>query len=340
MAINRKKQEGGFSKRHRGVIVFTTFGLITNIAYILNSYLSSAPNFFHHLGGNVFDHIIIILFLPLLFVIGLLSDHSRSAHESLGKALKRESAVSHNLQEVFYPRIKQIEGYEFAARYRSLLEESDVGGDYYDVFQLGNDYTVFTIADVSGKGLQAGMLGAFVKSVIRAYLREQFNLPSAVARISSAVYHEHGPDMFVTAFIGILHKPSGHLRYVNAGHPGPLHVLKVKGISILNADSMPLGIFAGQEFIEDEITLDADDYLILYTDGLYEFRTGHEATPETIAKEVEAFLPASADELAGRLLAAAESGINGEINDDIAVLTLRRLKAAEERTPIRIDRIA
>lgn len=324
-----KKQGWTLSKSHRWAIILTAFGLVANIAYGLNSYLNKTPNFFNHLGGNLFDHMIIIFFLPLLFVIGFLADRSRFAQENLKKVLERETYISHSLQAVFYPQIKQIGGYQFAARYRSVLEESELGGDYYDVFSLGGNKTALTIADVSGKGLQAAMMGAFVKSVIRAYLRERPSLSETATRISSATYREHGPDIFVTAFIGVLDEPTGTMRYVNAGHPGPLHIATGKTVDILRAESMPLGIFQEQEFVGGEIVLAPGDYLVLYTDGLYEFRSGVEATPETIAQEVCKLLPADANTLAARLLASAESLANGVLNDDVAVLTLRRNPVGE-----------
>lgn len=313
-----------FFASHRSAILLTALGLAINIAYMLNSYLSNAPEFFDHLGGNLFDHFIIILILPLLFAVGYLADRSRAAQESLEKVLERETYISQSLQAVYYPQMQQIGGYQFAARYRSVLEESELGGDYYDIFPLGNNKTALTITDVSGKGLRAAMMGAFVKSVIRAYLREHPNLSDTAVRISSAIYREHGTDLFVTAFIGVLDQPTGAIHYVNAGHPGPLHISMGKDVDILRAESMPLGIFPEQEFLEGEVVLAPGDYLVLYTDGLYEFRGGVKATPETIAQEAYGLLPADADTLVGELLARAEGHANGVLSDDVAVIALRR----------------
>lgn len=242
----------------------------------------------------------------------------------LEKALKRETFISQSLQAVFYPGIKQIEGYQFAARYRSVLEESELGGDNYDVFALGGDETALVIADVSGKGLQAAILGAFVKSIIRAYLRERSIVSETVARISSAVYREHGPDLFVTAFVAVLDQPSGTIRYVNAGHPGPLHVSAERSVEVLRAVSMPLGIFPEQEYIEGEVALAPGDYLILYTDGLYEIKGWDDASPEAVAGEVCRLSLASSESLAKELVAGAKNRAGGKLDDDVAVLVLRR----------------
>ena len=294
------KRDRVFFTRHRSTLIMCAIGVIINVTYMLNSYLGNRHDFAQHLGGNPIDHLIIILLLPLFFSVGYLADRSRDARDRLEAVLERETYISNSLQAVFYPRIRQIKGYRLAARYRSVLQESELGGDNYDVFSLGTNRTAVVIADVSGKGLRAAVLGAFAKSVIRAYLHERSSLSTMAASISSAVYHEHGPDQFVTAFIGVLDEPSGAIHYVNAGHPGPLHVSTDKGVEILRAESMPLGIFADQEFVEGEVMLLPGDHLILYTDGLYELRAGREASPETIADEVGRLLPTDADTLAAR----------------------------------------
>jgi PAS domain S-box-containing protein len=266
----------------------------------------------------------------ILLAIEDITERKRAEEElqriniKLEEVLGRETFVSQSLQRVFYPRIKQIEGYQFAARYRSVLEESELGGDNYDVFSLGGDETALAIADVSGKGLQAAILGAFVKSVIRAYLRGSSVVSETAARISSAIYREHGPDLFVTAFIAVLDEPSGTVRYVNAGHPGPLHVSAERSVEVLRAATMPLGIFPEQEFIEGEVVLAPGDYLVLYTDGLYEIKGWDDASPEAVAGEVSKLLPADPDSLAEKLVAGAKNRAGGKLDDDVAVLALRR----------------
>jgi len=266
----------------------------------------------------------------ILLAIEDITERKRAEEElqriniELEQVLARETNVSQSLQAVFYPRIRQVEGYQFAARYKSVLEESELGGDNYDVFSLGGDETALAIADVSGKGLQAAILGAFVKSVIRAYLREGSVVSETAARISSAVYREHGPDMFVTAFIAVLDKPSGTIRYVNAGHPGPLYVSAERSVEVLSTATMPLGILPEQEFVEGEVVLAPGDYLVLYTDGLYEIKGWDDASPEAIAGEVRKLLPADLDSLAEKLVAGAKDRAGGKLDDDVAVLVLRR----------------
>jgi PAS domain S-box-containing protein len=266
----------------------------------------------------------------ILLAIEDITERKRAGEElqrinmELEEVLERETNVSQSLQAVFYPRIRQTQGYQFAARYKSVLEESELGGDNYDVFSLGGDETALAIADVSGKGLQAAILGAFVKSVIRAYLREGSLVSETATRISSAVYREHGPDMFVTAFIAILDRPSGTVRYVNAGHPGPLHVSAERSVEVLRTASMPLGILPEQEFIEGEVVLAPGDYLVLYTDGLYEIKGWDDASPGAVAGEVRKLLPADSDSLAEKLVAGAKNRAGGKLDDDVAVLVLRR----------------
>jgi len=319
-----------FLKTHRSVIILTALGLAINVAYMVNSYLSNSPSFFRHFGGNEVDHVIIFFILLLLFALGYLADRNRASRETLKKVLERETYISNNLQSVFYPQIENIDGYHFSASYRSVLEEAELGGDLYDVFSLGDGRTVIAMADVSGKGLKAAIMGAFTKFVIRAYSGERLGLSETAVRISSAINRESGADVFVTAFIGILDEMSGALRYVNAGHPGPLHVSTERAVDILEARSMPLGIFPEQEFAESGIVLEPGDFLVLYTDGLYESRSGAEFTPETIAQEVRELLPSYTDTLVEKLVASAEDRSEGILNDDVAVLALKRNRSPDK----------
>lgn len=318
-------------RTHKSAILLTSLGLTFSVVYMLNSYISNQAEFFHHLGGNLFDHLIIILILPLLFTVGFLADRSRSMRKELEKMLKRETYVSGCLQAVFYPGIRQIDGYRVATRYRSVLDESELGGDCFDVFSLGCGKTALAITDVCGKGLRAAMVGAFAKSVIRTSLREYADLTEAAAKINSAISFEVSSDLFVTAFIAVLDELTGTIRYINAGHPGPLHVSGGGAVDILQAGSIPLGIFREQEFMEGEIALAPGDCLVLYTDGLYEFSDGEEACPETIAREVRDLLPADADTLAKELLGSAERHTGGMLRDDVAILALSRTPAASTR---------
>lgn len=321
---NKPRPVHTFFKTHIAAILLTALGLAINIAYILNSYLSHAPSFFRHFGGNQVDHVIIFFILLLLFGLGYLVDRNRASRETLKQVLERETYISNSLQSVFYPQIEGIDDYEFSSRYKSVLEEAELGGDFYDVFSPKEGSTVIVMADVIGKGLQAAIMGAFTKFFIRAYLGEHRGLSETVARISSAVNREYGADLFVTAFIGVLDEKTGVLRYVNAGHPGPLHVAMEGAVVILEAASMPLGIFPEQEFVEGEIVLNRGDFLVLYTDGLYECLCEAEATPETIAREVREMLPTDVETLVGRLLESAEGRSSGTLNDDVAVLAVRR----------------
>lgn len=320
-----------FFKTHKSAILLTALGLAINIAYILNSYLSNAPSFFRHLGGNPVDHVIIFFTLLMLFGLGYLADRNRASRETLKQVLERETFISNSLQSVFYPHIEDIDSYQFSASYLSVLKEAELGGDFYDVFSPGDGRTVIVLADVIGKGLNAAIMGAFTKFVIRAYSGEQLGLSESVARISSAANREYGgSDLFVTAFIGILDEKSGELVYVNAGHPGPLHVSADRVVDILEARSMPLGVFPEQDFAQGAISLEPGDFLILYTDGLYESLHGAEATPETIAGEVRELLPSDTDTLVEKLVAGAKDRSAGTLNDDVAVLALMRNLTSDE----------
>ncbi|MHB8779782.1 MAG: PP2C family protein-serine/threonine phosphatase [Candidatus Geothermincolia bacterium] len=322
------KEESLFA-RYRMTAMFTAIGALANVAYMLNSYIAHRASFSEHLGNNLFDHAIILFLVPLLFVVGYLADRAGYDRLRMEKALERERGIARSLELVFFPQARGIEGYDLATRYESLFTESSLGGDFYDIFRAGRGKTAVIMADVSGKGLDASVMGAFSKSVTRAFLRGDGDLSQAAAMINRAIYRETSPDIFVTAFIGLLEQESGLLRFVNAGHPGAIHYVEGRHPDpIAYAEDPPLGVFLEQGFAEHQLTLRPGDALALYTDGLYEFRN-HPCSPEELAAEVDATHTEAADAIAQRMLDNGRSH-EGAFDDDVAILVIKRTPASDE----------
>ncbi len=317
--------------RFKMTLIFGALGVVMNIGYLAQHWIEHGTVLWSHPGGDPIDHLLFLLVLPLMIAVGYFWDRTRQSKAQVEQVLEDQTRVSRQLENVFYPRVRDIRGYRVGASFQSVRAESQLGGDYYDVFSLGGGQSALVMADVSGKGLEAATMAAFVKAAARAYLREEKDLATAASRISAAIQRERNPDLFVTLFIAVLHRESGRLRYVNAGHPGPLLFRSGSrgfGFEVLAATSMPMGIFPEQDFRVGEISLEHGDYLVLYTDGLYEFKR-ETRTPEFLGMLTRDLLPADVDELARAILVHAAGNGNGNGNgngfeDDAAVLTLRR----------------
>ena len=159
----------------------------------------------------------------------------------------------------------------------TLIPMHEVGGDLYDFYRKGEDF-YFIIGDVSGKGVPATMFMSAAVNLFRSSVRKQES-PKAIVEEMNAVLSDNNPSFtFITAFVGKLHIPSGQLLYCNAGHNEPL-VCRQDGTDII-PDSLsvlpniPLGFDGDYSFVEQELLLDGDAELILYTDGITEARNG------------------------------------------------------------------
>lgn len=313
--------------KYKMTFVFGATAIVMNIGYLAEHWIEHGTILWNHPGGDPIDHLLFLLVLPLMLAVGYFWDRTRASKLRVEQVLEDQTRVSRQLENVFYPRVRAIRGYRVAASFQSVRAESELGGDYYDVFSLGGGESALIMADVSGKGVEAATMAAFVKAAARAYIREERDLSVAASRISAAIHRERNPELFVTLFLARLHRDSGRLLYVNAGHPGPL-LFRGNGQGyfsrVLKATSMPMGIFPEQQFHVEEVRMAPGDYLVLYTDGLYEFKH-RMRSPEELADLTEQLLPADVDALALEVLTKAGSNGNGSsFEDDAAVLALQR----------------
>ena len=152
--------------------------------------------------------------------------------------------------------------------YASLTPAKDVGGDLFD-FYIRNEKLFFCIGDVSGKGVPASLVMAMTRSLFRNISSHLWE-PDQIARgLNDTMAEGNDTNMFVTLFIGVLDLHTGHLSYCNAGHDSPL--LIGSGISQLPCDSnLPVGVMPDWVYTRQEMQLQSQDTIFLYTDGLNE----------------------------------------------------------------------
>ncbi|SEH21697.1 SpoIIE family protein phosphatase [Selenomonas sp. KH1T6] len=204
----------------------------------------------------------------------------------------------------------------------------EVGGDLYDFYFLDEDLLAVTVADVSDKGVPAALFMVMAKTLLKDQVllrREEKDLARAVAEANDALVQSNTAFMFVTAFIGILHLPSGSFTYVNAGHNPPLLCRRGRAEYLPKAKNPILGVRGGMTFVAEKLTLQPGDSLFLYTDGVTEAMDsaggffGERRLQETLsAKSVQ-----GAGEQIGMVLEAVSSFV-GEASqsDDITMLAL------------------
>jgi len=181
--------------------------------------------------------------------------------------MQRELELARQVQLSALPHsFPDVPGFRFAARLETARQ---VGGDFYDVFNLDEDHFAIAIADVSDKGMPAALYMALTRSLLVAQARQEFSPRVVLKEVNHLLHVLSTARMFVTIFYGVVEKRSGHLRYARAGHDRPI-LLRSDGSQALAGDGIALGILDPEQFSIEEydIQLKPGDRLVLYTDGL------------------------------------------------------------------------
>ena len=150
----------------------------------------------------------------------------------------------------------------------SIVPAKEVGGDMYDFF-IRDEKLFFCIGDVSGKGVPASLVMAVTRTMFRTLSAHEDNPVRIVTSMNNGMAEMNDKDMFVTFFCGVLDLTTGHLNYCNAGHNPPI-ALTDSILELPVIPNLPLGIMQGFAFAGQELDLNCDDALFLYTDGLTE----------------------------------------------------------------------
>lgn len=181
--------------------------------------------------------------------------------------MEQELQMAREIQQSLLPAAPpHFPGYELAADWQAARE---VAGDFYDFIDLAEDRQLgVLIADVSDKGAPAAIFMAVARSLIRGNAAGAATPLQALTRANRQIVADSHAAMFVTAFYLVLSPSSGRVQYVNAGHNLPILRRASGEIVQLKKGGMPLGWFDDNPLQQHEITMEAGDLLVLYTDGV------------------------------------------------------------------------
>ncbi len=238
--------------------------------------------------------------------------------------LQTAKAIQEGALPRTFPAFPNVEGVDL---YASMDAAKQVGGDFYDFLELGDDKVAFLIADVSGKGIPGALFMMAAKAEIQNYLAAGMDVADAVRATNSYLCANNEAQMFVTMWAAVLDCGTGELAYVNAGHNFPLlrHGRKGPWEWLKKKCGIFLGTFDTARYRQEAIRLEPGDELILYTDGVNEaFNASDE---EYGNKRLETFLAAHNDlrpkELVRSLREDVATWAEGtEQSDDVTILVL------------------
>jgi serine phosphatase RsbU (regulator of sigma subunit) len=247
----------------------------------------------------------------------------------LAERIEQDLRVARNIQQASLPKeVPELEGWQISPFYRPARE---VGGDFYDFFDLEGGRVGPAVGDATGKGVPAALAVTASCSMLRAVAQDSSYSPGEVlTRVNETLVARIPPNMFVTCFYAILEADSGHLVYANAGHNLPCcrrHDEQVATTTDLSARGMPLGLMPQMDYKEQETALVPGEGVLFYTDGLIEAHNPHGkmlGTPRLLNLLSERH--EGGMDLTAALMEELEhfTGEGWEQEDDITLLTLER----------------
>src|SRR5215210_1102890 len=220
-------------------------------------------------------------------------------HEQLveKKRLEGQLEVAREVQlELLPAHDPELAGFDICAWNFSTEE---VSGDYYDWVSIYEDQIGMVIADVSGKGVPAALLMAFLRASLRAAIHIGYAPHISMAKVNYLLWESIERNQFVTAFYGVLDATNKTLAYTNAGHNPPLLMDADGTARFIERGGLPLGMFRDTRYYEYYQAIEPGQVLVLYTDGATEAQgaDGEEYGRERLEVAVRASRHLSAREL-------------------------------------------
>jgi len=235
-------------------------------------------------------------------------------------AYDRAHHVASTLQRALLPQgLPEIAGIEFEGVYESGKTEAQVGGDWYDAVRLADGRVLVSIGDVAGSGLQAAVIMAAMREVIRGVAQVYADPATMIDAADRTLKSEH-PDSLVTAFVAVFDPIARSLSYCSAGHPPPL-LRTIDGTVIeLPSQGLPLGIRARDDVDARTVQVPDGATVLFYTDGLTE------STRDVVEGEKrlrEAFADPAIVSQPNLAQAIYDDVLRDGTHDDVAILAMR-----------------
>ena len=248
--------------------------------------------------------------------------HQKSAVSQ--ERIRRELELGRQIQHDMLPQgllmlgLTEIKGVSVPAR--------EVGGDFFNYFQLRDGRIALLVGDVSGKGVGAALLMANLQAALRTRLALGQDLASLAQELDVDIDRTTPGPVYATLFVGILDPATHRLRCVNAGH-NPQYVLRTDGrLERMESTGRPIGLLSGGDYAEQAFDVAAGDVLFFYTDGCVE---AENASGDMFGSErLEQALASAAGLGADQVMAKVEAEVSRfragvELQDDATMMVVK-----------------
>lgn len=250
----------------------------------------------------------------------------RKKAEEVRIRLKEEARMARNIQTNLLPKGNpSIPGYDIAGRNVPAL---NVGGDYFDFIFVDDYRLAIGLGDVSGKGLAASLVMANLQATIRSLALFDDDPKDCLEKANKLLFRSTDARTFVSLFYGILDTRRNTLRYANAGQDTPILFSPQGKTRLLRTRGIALGMKEDVTYQEEEIFLNPEDRLLIYSDGISEAMNDalEEFGERRLQKVVQYNIKDTAGSLVEKIFAAVDAHVNSASqSDDMTVVLLRRM---------------
>jgi PAS domain S-box-containing protein len=236
---------------------------------------------------------------------------------------ERLAHIAHTLQASLLPPVlPRIPNVELASAYRAAGEGNEVGGDFYDVFELSAGRWALILGDVCGKGPEAAALTGLVRYTVRAAAMKTRRPQGVLGTLNEAIHRQH-PESFCTAALAVLDPVRRRLTLASGGHPAPLLLRATGEIEVLEARGQLLGPFPEWKGSIATAELQPDDAIVLFSDGVTEARMDHEFYGDERLREAARSASGSSAAEIVRRIESEVLAFTPTLTDDLAILAAR-----------------
>ena len=257
-----------------------------------------------------------ILFLTSLYFRYIRENEIALDNEKKQIILKKEREIAGEVQKKLFPKDYKNPKILYARN----VPARDVSGDYYDYMQINDNEVYFTLADVSGKGIKAGILMANAAAVFRSLVKLEKPISTIAKYINNQVADSSYQGMFITAVIGKLNISNKEIEYINLGHEPIMLFNKDYKFEYLKSTLPPLGIMNMDDdnFFQTHKINIKDKNVMIYTDGVTEgyLESGEELQAsgvENLLKKNKFYVPDEIINHLSKILTASKKPLRDDV---------------------------